>query len=303
MRYKITKRFLIFWCLFIGIGAVYGSSCMFIDPSGKLLGMDSMLPYFKVLPFSDILFQNYLFSGIALLIVNGISNFVAAYFLIKNKKLGIILGTIFGFTLMLWILIQFIIFPSNIMSTTYFVLGIIQLITGYMTYVFYMQEHFKFNLEDYKNIGKNEKVLVVYFSRMGYTKKIAYETAEQNGASIVEINAKEKTENTSGFWWCGRYGMHKWSMQIEDINIDFEKYDKIIIVSSIWVFSISAPIREFCYRYKGRIKNVEYVFNHFMKYNFKNVADEMDKILEIKRNKVISICTRFGKEIYIKDIT
>lgn len=271
---------------------------MFIDPSGKLLEMESMLPYFKVLPFSDILFQNYIFPGIALLIVNGVSNFIAAYLLIKNKKLGIILGMVFGFTLMLWIIIQFIIFPKNILSTTYFVFGMIQLITGYMTYVFYMQEDFKFNLEDYKNIGKNKDVLVVYFSRMGYTKKIAYDEAENNGANILEIKAKEKTENTSGFWWCGRYGMHKWNMPIEDMNIDFEKYDKIIIVSPIWVFSVSSPIREFCYKYKGKIKSVEYVFNHFMKYNFKNIADEMDTILGLKRNKLTSICTRLGKEVY-----
>ena len=179
MRYKITKKFLIFWCLFIGIGAVWGSACMLIDPTGKLLQMDKMLPYFQVLPFSDILFQNYIFSGISLLIVNGISNLIAAYLLIKNKKIGIILGTTFGFTLMLWIIIQFIIFPTNILSTSYFVFGIIQLITGYMTYVFYNQEQFKFNLLDYENIGKNKDILVVYFSRMGYTKKIAYEQANK----------------------------------------------------------------------------------------------------------------------------
>ena len=155
MRYKITKRFLVFWCLFVGIGAVWGSTCMLIDPTGKLLKMDLMLPYFQVLPFSEILFQNYTFSGIALLIVNGISNLIATYLLVKNKKIGIILGTVFGFTLMLWIIIQFIIFPMNILSTSYFIIGIIQLITGDMTYVFYKQEQFKVNIDNYKNIGKN----------------------------------------------------------------------------------------------------------------------------------------------------
>ena len=281
MRYKITKKFLIFWCLFIGIGAVWGSACMLIDPTGKLLQMDKMLPYFQVLPFSDILFQNYIFSGISLLIVNGISNLIAAYLLIKNKKIGIILGTTFGFTLMLWIIIQFIIFPTNILSTSYFVFGIIQLITGYMTYVFYNQEQFKFNLSDYENIGKNKDILVVYFSRMGYTKKIAYEQANKIGAQIIEIKAKEKTENTSGFWWCGRYGMHKWRMPIEDIDVDLKKYKKIIIVSPIWVFDISAPIREFCYKYSKDITNVEYIFTHYMNAKFENVANELDEILNI----------------------
>lgn len=36
MRYKITKRVLIFWCLFIGIGALIGSTSMFIDHTGKI---------------------------------------------------------------------------------------------------------------------------------------------------------------------------------------------------------------------------------------------------------------------------
>lgn len=295
MRYKITRKFLIFWCLFVGIGALWGSINMFIDPTGKLLQMDTMLPYFQVLPFSNILFQNYIFPGIALLIVNGISNLIATYLLIKNKKSGIILGTIFGLTLMLWITIQFIIFPTNILSITYFVVGIIQLITGYMTYVFYTQEQFKFEPKEYKNIGKNKDVLVVYFSRMGYTKKVAYEEAEKQKADILELKAKEKTENTSGFWWCGRYGMHKWSMPIYDIDIDLKTYKKVIIVSPIWVFSVSAPIREFCYKYSKSINSVEYIFVHFMNTKFENVADEVDGILNKKRDKFTSICMRIGK--------
>ncbi|MDD6479809.1 MAG: hypothetical protein PUF22_00805 [Clostridium sp.] len=56
MQYKITEKFLIFWRLFAGIEAVIGSIGMFIDPSGKLMMMDTMLPYFSVLPFSEILF-------------------------------------------------------------------------------------------------------------------------------------------------------------------------------------------------------------------------------------------------------
>lgn len=302
MRYKTTKKFLIFWCLFVGIEAVIGSIGMFIDPSGKLMMMDTMLPYFSVLPFSKILFQNYIFSGIALLIVNGISNLIAAYLIIKNKKIGIILGTIFGFTLMLWIIIQFIIFPPNALSITYFIIGIIQLITGYMTYVFYNQEKFVFNLNDYNNIGNNNKIIVVFFSRMGYTKKIAHEAANKIGteAEIIELKAKEKVDNTSGFWWCGRYGMHKWRMEIEDINVDLSKYEKVIIVSPIWVFSICAPIREFCYKYSKDIKKTSYIFTHFMRTDFTKVAGEMDKIIGKKRESFTSICIRLGKVKSIK---
>lgn len=70
-RFCTARRILIFWTLFIGLGAVAGALAMLLDPSGKSMGMDAMLPYFQVLPFADAVFQDFAFSGWALLIVNG----------------------------------------------------------------------------------------------------------------------------------------------------------------------------------------------------------------------------------------
>ena len=122
-RYSRARRALIFWTLFIGIGAVFGALCMLIDPSGKKFYMDAMLPYFQVLPFADVLFTDLTFSGIALLVVNGLTNLTAAALLFAKKKSGVILGGVFGITLMLWICIQFYMFPPNFMSSIYFVFG------------------------------------------------------------------------------------------------------------------------------------------------------------------------------------
>ena len=130
-RFDTARKWLIFWTLFIGIGALAGGLSMIIDPSGKALHMDGMLPYFRVLPFADVLFQDFLFSGFALLIVNGLTNLAAAVLLFQKKKLGVILGGVFGVTLMLWIYIQFYMFPLNFMSSIYFVFGLCQAISGY----------------------------------------------------------------------------------------------------------------------------------------------------------------------------
>ena len=134
-RYNSARKWLIFWTLFIGIGAVAGGLSMILDPSGKTLYMDGMLPYFRVLPFADVLFRDFLFSGFALLIVNGLTNLTAAALLLKRKKLGVILGGAFGITLMLWICIQFYMFPLNFMSTAYFIFGLCQAVTGYAAWV------------------------------------------------------------------------------------------------------------------------------------------------------------------------
>lgn len=295
MRYKRVKRILEFWCLFIGIGAIHGAINMLVDPTGKSLGMDGMLKYFSVLPFSDVLFQDYTFSGISLLIVNGITNLTAYMLLLKNKKIGVVLGMTFGITLMLWITIQFIIFPMNILSTMFFIFGLLQFIAGCITYVFYTQNEFRLDVDDYKNIDKKSDTLVVYFSRRNYTKYIAYTVANKMHADIYEIKSKEKVDGTIGFWWCGRFGLLKKSMDIEDVDVDIEKYKKIIICSPIWVFGVCAPIRKFISLYSGKIKNVEYVLVHYTRGKYIEVANYMDDVLQIKRRKLVNIRMRLGK--------
>ena len=299
-RYRPARRALLFWTIFIGIGAVAGASAMLIDPSGGLMGMDAMLPYFQKLPFAEIVFQDFVFSGISLLIVNGISNLTAAGLLIANKRIGAVLGGVFGITLMLWICIQFYMFPLNFMSTAYFIFGFIQAITGYMTVVFYDQEHFTVRESDYPNIGSDPTKLVVYFSRMGYTKKKALEEADRTGAEIYEVRAAERTSGTLGFWWCGRYGMHRWAMPIEDIGVQLEKYDHVTVCSPVWVFNLCAPMREFCKKASGRIRSADYILVHHQKSLYANAADEMDRLLGLKDTPAVSVCCREGR--YLKQV-
>lgn len=294
-RYQISRIILIFLTLFIGIGALLGAFTMFYDPTGLKTGMAPLLDGLKLLPFADVLFTNLLFSGIALLIVNGIPNIIAAVLLFLKKKAGSILGLILGITLMMWITIQFFIFETNPLSTSFFIIGFLQLITGIINLIGYLQSEFSFNQDIYQNIGTNKDTLVIFFSRNGYTKKLAYELADEQGADILEIKTKEKIAGNLGFWWCGRFGMHKWEMALEDYNVDFKNYSTIIICTPIWVFNICAPIRAFCKNNAGKIKNVNYVITHFMNCKFENAAHEMDNLLDTKHNSFRTFCCRYGK--------
>ena len=293
-RSQIAGRWLLGWTLFIGLGAVAGASGMLLDPSGKAMGMDAMLPYFQVMPLAEYLYQDFLFPGIALLIVNGLTNLTAAVLLLLKKKSGIVLGGVFGITLMLWICIQFVIFPLNFMSTIYFVFGFCQAVTGYMTWVFVKQETFCVDISDYPNIGTNSKRLVVFFSRMGYVKKQAYEAANQTGAEVYEIKAAERTEGTLGFWWCGRFAMHRWAMPIEPVAVDLSAYDHVTICTPIWVFSLASPVREFCRQAAGKIKAADYVLVHHTRGNYASVAAEMDRLLGITHTSCVNVRCRVG---------
>jgi hypothetical protein len=130
---KRFRSFSIFWSLFIGIGALGGSIMMFIDPSGKMWwNMDLLLFGIQKLPFSDILFQNFIFPGIALLLVNGITNFISFFFICTKHRYAALSVMFCGIILMLWITVQFFIWSFNFMSNIYFIFGLLQAFTGYM---------------------------------------------------------------------------------------------------------------------------------------------------------------------------
>ena len=298
-RYKIARRWLLFWTLFIGLGAVAGAVGMLLDPSGRALGMDAMLPYFQVLPFADVVFQDFTFSGWALLIVNGLTNLTAAGLLLARKKAGVILGGVFGGTLMLWICIQFYMFPPNFMSTIYFFFGLAQAATGWAAWVFWQQESFQVDITQYPHIGTNPDRLVVFFSRMGYVRRIAYETAERTGAAVYEIRAAERTEGTLGFWWCGRYGMHHWDMPIEPVTADLTAYRHVTVCTPIWVFALAAPVRTFCRAAAGKIREADYILVHHQNSRYENAAAEMDDLLGLHHTPFTTLRCREGhyKEI------
>lgn len=259
------------------------------------MGMDAMLPYFQVLPFAEVVFQDFTFSGWALLIVNGLTNLTAAGLLLAKKRAGVVLGGVFGVTLMLWICIQFYMFPLNFMSTSFFVFGLAQAATGWAAWVFLRQEAFSVNPADYPRVGANPRRLVVYFSRMGYGKRLAYEEAERTGAEIYELRSTERTAGTLGFWWCGRCAMHRWDMPIEPVTVDLTRYERVTICTPIWVFALAAPVRAFCRQSAGKIRAYDAIVVHHQNSVYENAVQEMDALLGIRHDGLRSVRCREGR--------
>ena len=205
------------------------------------------------------------------------------------------LGGVFGVTLMLWICIQFYMFPANFMDISFFLFGLAQAATGYAAWVFSRQEEFASYLRRYDRVGTNEKRLVVYFSRLGAVRQAALEEADRTGAEVYEIKPTERVSGTLGFWWCGRFGMHRWDMPIAPITVDLEKYSRVCICSPIWVFALASPVRCFCRMASGKIGSVDYILVHHTGGAYMNAAAEMDALLGVKHTGLQSVQCRTGK--------
>ena len=119
--------FLKIWTLFIGMGAVVGTAMMWIDPSGTMWGMAPLLETLRArMPWPEVFFNDFIVSGVVLLIVNGLTQFAAAFLLFQKHRLAPYSTLACGIVLMIWIALEWWLFGFNAMSNIYFVFGMIE---------------------------------------------------------------------------------------------------------------------------------------------------------------------------------
>jgi hypothetical protein len=119
--------------LFIGIGAVGGAVMMWIDPMGVMWGGEPLLELLRAkMPWPDIFFNTFIPSGFVLLILNGLTQFVAAFLLFKKHQLAQWAVLACGIILMLWIVLEWWVWGFNAMSNLYFILGLVEAVAAVM---------------------------------------------------------------------------------------------------------------------------------------------------------------------------
>jgi len=112
--------------LLTAINAAVAGVLFIIDPSGHKMGMS--VAYIKDSPFNS-----YLIPGIVLLIVNGLLNFIAAYFVFKKKPFASLLVIIQGILLSGWIVIQVIMVKDiSLLHIIMFTIGTTLTISGFL---------------------------------------------------------------------------------------------------------------------------------------------------------------------------
>ena len=120
-----------FLTLFIGIGAVGGAVMMWVDPTGVSWGGEPLLEMLRAkMPWPDVFFKNFVPSGFALLILNGITQIGAAVLLFKKHRLAHWAVLVCGIILMLWIVVEWWAWGFNAISNLYFVLGLVEAVAA-----------------------------------------------------------------------------------------------------------------------------------------------------------------------------
>lgn len=139
------------------------------------------------------------------------------------------------------------------------------------------------------------KTLVVFYSRRGRARNVAEKLSIPDDADLYEIKTVSEYNNKFRGYITSRIQvLRNIPVPIVPISVDLTKYERVIIVGSLWGRNIAAPIISFLKEARGKINRVEYVLIHYSHRDYYTTFADMDSILGIHYSKAVSIVFRYG---------
>lgn len=102
------------------------------------------------------------------------------------------------------------------------------------------------------------RVLVVYFSRSGYTRKIAEEIASRCDADIEPIRDIRSRSGIFGYFRSAREAFKKRVIDIRPPTKNPSDYELIVLGTPVWAGNVSSPMRSYINAQRERFGQVAF---------------------------------------------
>ena len=103
-----------------------------------------------------------------------------------------------------------------------------------------------------------KKILVIYYSRSGNTKKVAEDIAKKLGADIEQLVDKKDRSGAIGYLIAGKDAMNENLTELEPVTHDPSRYDITIIGTPIWSWDMTPAVRTYILAHKSSFKDVAF---------------------------------------------
>jgi len=117
-----------------------------------------------------------------------------------------------------------------------------------------------------------QRTQVVYFSRTGYTRRIAEEIAAACGADVDPIKEPRDRWGIWGYFRSAREALKKRLVDIEPPTVAPSAYDLLIIGTPVWAGNVCSPVRSYIAAHKAELKRVAFFCTQ--------AGSDADKVLE-----------------------
>jgi len=103
---------------------------------------------------------------------------------------------------------------------------------------------------------QDKKILIVYYSRTGTTKRAAEMIGGEIRCSFEEIKDKKNRSGALGYLFGGRDAMNKTLTEIEHAQYSPANYDLVIIGTPVWAHTLPPAIRTYIEQNKNQFKKI-----------------------------------------------
>lgn len=139
---------------------------------------------------------------------------------------------------------------------------------------------------------KWKKILVVYYSRSGETKKVAEDLARKLHGDLEEIKTAETYTGFIGYQRALYHSLFDIMPKVERIKKNLTDYDLILIGGPMWGGSMSAPVRSFLSKYKEKLKDVVFFCSQGAIFRRDNLFSQMQYVAGIIPWGTLSVSSR-----------
>lgn len=126
---RSARGYLIVVSILNGLAGLVCGVLFLIRPDGSLLQAGALLPVIRTLPLAGIFFRDFTWIGIAMLLVLGIPNTVAAVMLLRRSEKQYMVSLVAGILLVMWTGFE-LVFMYNALALGYFVVGAISILSS-----------------------------------------------------------------------------------------------------------------------------------------------------------------------------
>jgi len=103
-----------------------------------------------------------------------------------------------------------------------------------------------------------DKILLIYYSRTGFTKKVAEELATEWECNVEAIGDIKSRGGLFGYMRSAFEALYKKLPDIKSMQKDPSQYKLVVIGSPVWASNIPSPVRTYITKYRNKFKRVAF---------------------------------------------
>jgi len=140
------------------------------------------------------------------------------------------------------------------------------------------------------------KILIVYYSRTGLTRKLGEQLANTLSAQTEEIKDEVVRSGVIGYLRCGKEAVQEISPVILDSKNNPVDYDLVIIGTPVWAATMASPVRSYLIAQKDKFKRVAF----FATQGGEGANRTVEKMAEVCGLKPVASLVATSREV-VKD--